>query len=155
MSHPKVATGRVAIYARYSSDLQSESSIDDQARRAREFIVRAGGDPKAIVFPDFAVSAASLERPGLEALMRAVEQGRIDVILTEDISRISRDIGDASNIFKRLQFAGVPLISISDGIDTSAKHAKLNFTVKSMAVLRGEKAPDDALARELGAMGLL
>ena len=131
--HPKVATGRVAIYARYSSDLQSEASIEDQARRGRDFIARAGGDPtKALVFPDFAVSGASMERPGLEALMRAVEAGRVDVILTEDISRISRDVGDAANIFKRLQFAGVPLISMSDGIDTSAKHAKLNFTVKSM-----------------------
>jgi DNA invertase Pin-like site-specific DNA recombinase len=131
--HPKVATGRVAIYARYSSDLQSEHSIEDQARRGRDVVARAGGDPtKAVVFPDFAVSGASLERPGLDALMRAVEAGSVDVILTEDISRISRDVGDAANIFKRLQFAGVPLISISDGIDTSTKHAKLNFTVKSM-----------------------
>ena len=131
--HPKIATGRVAIYARYSSELQSENSIEDQARRGREVIAHAGGDPtKALVFPDYAVSGASMVRPGLDALMRAVEAGTIDVILTEDISRISRDIGDASNIFKRLQFAGVPLISISDGIDTSSKHAKINFTVKSM-----------------------
>lgn len=131
--HPKLATGRVGIYARYSSDLQSEASIEDQARRARELVARAGGDPsKARVFPDYAISGASLDRPGLESLMRAVEAGAIDVIVTEDISRISRDVGDAAHIFKRLQFAGVPLISMSDGIDTSQKHAKLNFTVKSM-----------------------
>ncbi len=131
--HPKLATGRVGIYARYSSDLQSEASIEDQARRARDFIARAGGDPaKAIVFPDFAISGASMVRPGLDALMRAVDAGTIDLIVTEDISRVSRDVGDASHIFKRLQFAGVPLLSMSDGIDTSAKHAKLNFTVKSM-----------------------
>jgi DNA invertase Pin-like site-specific DNA recombinase len=29
-------------------------------------------------------------------------------------------------------FASVPLISISDGIDTSSKHAKLSFAVKSL-----------------------
>ena len=46
--------------------------------------------------------------------------------------RLSRDMGDAAHIFKRLQFAGVPLVSLADGIDTSAKHAKLNFAVKSM-----------------------
>lgn len=131
--HPKIATGRVGIYARYSSDLQNEGSIEDQTRRAREFIARAGGDPtKATVFPDYAVSGASMDRRGLDDLMRAVDQGRIDIIVTEDISRISRDMGDAAQIFKRLQFANVPLISISDGIDTSAKHAKLNFAVKSM-----------------------
>lgn len=131
--HPKIATGTVAIYARYSSELQSEASIEDQTRRAREVITRAGGDPdKALVFPDFAISGASMARPGLEALMRAVEEKRVDVILTEDVSRISRDMGDAAQIFKKLQFAGVPLISISDGIDTSSKHAKLNFAVKSL-----------------------
>ena len=131
--HEKIATGRIGIYARYSSDLQNESSIDDQARRAREAIARSGGDPtKAVVFPDYAVSGGSMERPGLEALLRAVEAGRIDVILTEDVSRISRDMGDAAHIFKRLQFAGVPLIGLSDGIDTSAKQGKLTYAFKSM-----------------------
>lgn len=131
--HPKVATGRVAIYARYSSELQSEASIEDQARRARDAIKRAGGDPtRAAVFADYAVSGASMARPGLESMMQAVEAGSIDVILTEDVSRLSRDMGDAAHIFKRLQFAGVPLVSLADGIDTSAKHAKLNFAVKSM-----------------------
>lgn len=131
--HPKIATGRIGIYARYSSDLQNESSIDDQARRAREAIARAGGDPsRATVFPDYAVSGGSMERPGLEALLRAVEAGRIDVILTEDVSRISRDMGDAALIFKRLQFASVPLIGLSDGIDTSARQGKLTYAFKSM-----------------------
>ncbi|MBK7197540.1 MAG: recombinase family protein [Myxococcales bacterium] len=126
-------TGRVAIYARYSSELQSEASIEDQARRAREAIKRAGGDPtRATVFADYAVSGASMARPGLESMMQAVEVGSIDVIITEDVSRLSRDMGDAAHIFKRLQFAGVPLVSLADGIDTSAKHAKLNFAVKSM-----------------------
>jgi DNA invertase Pin-like site-specific DNA recombinase len=35
-------------------------------------------------------------------------------------------------IFKRLQFKQVPLIGVADGIDTSEKHAKLSFTVKSL-----------------------
>ncbi len=131
--HPKIASGTVAIYARYSSELQSEASIEDQIRRARDVIARAGGDPdRAMVFPDYAMSGASMVRPGLEALLRAVDEKKVDVILTEDISRISRDMADAAQIFKRLQFAGVPLIGISDGIDTSAKHAKLNFAVKSL-----------------------
>jgi site-specific DNA recombinase len=99
--------------------------------------VRSSFAPAAIqpgrsFFPDFAISGSSMARPGLDALMKAVDAGEIDIVLTEDISRLSRDMGDAAHIFKRLQFAGVPLISISDGIDTSSKHAKLNFAVKSM-----------------------
>lgn len=131
--HPKIATGRVAIYARYSSELQSEASIDDQVRRARDVIAREGGDPmRAEVFSDYAVSGSSMARAGLEKLMAAVERGKVDIVLTEDISRLSRDMGDAAMIFKRLQFHCVPLIGLSDGIDTSHKHAKLSFAVKSL-----------------------
>jgi len=130
--HPKIATGRIGIYARYSSDLQSETSIDDQARRAREIVVRNGGDPtKARVFPDSAISGASRVRPGLDALLAAVDAGEIDVVITEDVSRISRDMADSAAIFKRLEYARVPLIGL-DGMDTSAKGGKLNYAFKSL-----------------------
>ena len=131
--HPKLKTEPAGIYARFSSELQRESSIEDQVRRCRELIAMAGGDAaNAEVFPDFAVSGASLQRPGFEAMMRAVSEGRIGVIVTEDISRISRDFADAASIFKRLQFADVPLISVADGIDTSSKNAKMTFFMQSM-----------------------
>jgi hypothetical protein len=51
--------------------------------------------------------------------------------LTEDVSRISCDMGDAAHIFKRLQFAGISLIGLSDDIDTSAKQRKLSYAFKS------------------------
>src|SRR5215468_8372888 len=128
-----IKTGPVGIYARFSSELQNERSIEDQVRRCREYIAQQGGDAtSAHVFPDFAVSGASLDRPGFEALMAAVDAGRIKAIITEDMSRISRDFADSAQIFKRLQFLKVPLVGVADGIDTSAKHAKLSFTVKSL-----------------------
>jgi site-specific DNA recombinase len=131
--HPALKTGPVAIYARYSSERQDERSIDDQVRRCREYIAQQGGNPDAAkVFPDFAISGASLDRPGFEAMMAAVNAGAIKAIVTEDMSRISRDFADSALIFKRLQFKQVPLVGVADGIDTSEKHAKLSFTVKSL-----------------------
>jgi len=122
-----------AIYARFSSDRQREASIDDQVRRCREYIERMGGNAAtALVFADHAVSGSSLERPAFEALLRAVDDGRIQYIVAEDLSRISRDVADAARVFRQLEFARVPLISISDGIDTSSKSAKLPFTFKSV-----------------------
>ena len=131
--HPKLKAGNVAIYARFSSDHQREASIEDQVRRCRAYIAQAGGDPgRAVVFSDFAVSGASMVRPGIESMMAAVDAGTVDAIVCEDLSRISRDIGDSANIYKRLQFASVPLLGVADGMDTSAKGAKLAFTVKSL-----------------------
>ena len=126
-------SGHVLIYARYSSMLQNERSIEDQVRRCREFIAQNGGKPEdAQVFADYAVSGASLDRPGFEALMEAANGGRGRAIVTEDMSRISRDFADSAQIFKQLQFRQVPLLGVADGIDTSSKHAKLSFTVKSL-----------------------
>ena len=126
-------SGPVFIYARYSSALQNERSIEDQVRRCREFIAQNGGKPEdAQVFADYAVSGASLDRPGFESLMAAVNDGRGRAIVTEDMSRVSRDFADSAQIFKQLQFRKVPLVGVADGIDTSTKHAKLSFTVKSL-----------------------
>src|SRR5436190_2171264 len=92
---------RVAVYARFSSDQQRDSSIDDQVRRCREHVEREGGaiDP-ALVFADYAVSGASLARPGFEAMMSAVAGRQVDVIVTEDVSRITRDFADGAAPFK-------------------------------------------------------
>lgn len=122
--------GRPAIYARFSSARQDERSIDDQVRRCRAHLNDQRSEVE--VFADYAVSGAGLNRPGFEALMAAVKAGLVTTIVTEDISRISRDFADAAHIFKELQYARVPLIGIADGIDTSAKHAKLTFTLKSL-----------------------
>ena len=131
--HPTIKNGPVAIYARFSSDRQRETSIEDQVRRCRDYIAQSGGDPeKAQVFSDFAISGAGLDRPGFEAMMNAIESQRVQVIVTEDLSRISRDFTDAAIIFRKLQFAQIPLIGVADGIDTSSKNAKLSFTVKSL-----------------------
>lgn len=126
---------RVAIYARYSSTLQKEASIEDQVRRCGEYVTRAGGTVQPeLIFIDAATSGASLDRAGFERMMRLVRARpkRIDAIVTEDLSRISRDFADAAQVFKQLQYDQVPLIGVADGIDTSRKTAKMEFTVKSL-----------------------
>lgn len=126
---------RVAVYARFSSDRQRETSIEDQIRRCVAFVKANGGivDP-TLVFADAAISGSTMVRPGFEALMTATQRktARVEVIVTEDMSRISRDFADSANIFKRLQFAKIPLVGVADGIDTSQKGAKMAFTLKSL-----------------------
>src|SRR5690348_6246477 len=125
-----IKTGPVGSYARFSTMLQHGRGIGEQARRCGDLVAEEGGSPaEAQVFADFAVSGASLDRPGFEAMMTAVQSGRLRAIVTEDMSRISRDFADSAQIFKRLQFEQVALLGVADGIDTSSKHAKLSFTV--------------------------
>ncbi|MBI3202035.1 MAG: recombinase family protein [Myxococcales bacterium] len=127
-----LAGKRVAVYARYSSTLQSETSIEDQVTRCAAFVDAAGGVVSDdLIFTDIAISAASLQRPGFARMMAAVEEHRVDAIVTEDLSRISRDIADSAALFKKLQYLSVPLIGVADGIHTGEKSAKLTFWAKS------------------------
>ena len=105
----------VAIYARYSSDLQTEKSIADQLARCRD-IARAYASGPAEVFTDQALSGASTaNRPGLLALLRRLEQGRISIIITESLDRLSRDQADLALIYRATKTHGARLITASDG----------------------------------------
>lgn len=129
----RLTGNRVAAYARYSSDKQSESSIEDQLRRFRELLAREGRTlDERLTLTDYAISGASTNRPGFDALMAMVRRREIDVLLVEDVSRLARNQSDATRLYEELAFYGVQLIALGDGIDTQHKGAKLQFGVKAL-----------------------
>jgi DNA invertase Pin-like site-specific DNA recombinase len=96
---------RVAIYARFSSDLQDVRSITDQVAAARDHAIRQGWRVVA-EFSDAAISGASLHnRPGLLDLLVAAQAQQFDAVLTESIDRLSRDLEDIAGLHKRLRAA--------------------------------------------------
>ncbi len=128
-------TPRCAAYARYSSDLQSPSSIEDQLRKCRECAALHGFQfMDEHIYVDQAVSGVGADRPGLRSLMAAaLSQARpFDVILVDDSSRLSRDTKDALSIFERLNFSGIRLIAVSQGIDSQNEQAQVLVTVHGM-----------------------
>src|ERR1700679_1124582 len=84
---------RCAIYARYSSDLQRDSSIEDQIRKCREYATGRGWTiQEQHIRCDRAVSAGSMAgRDGLTALMADAKQKPrpFDYILIDDTSRLA------------------------------------------------------------------
>lgn len=126
---------RIAIYARYSSDNQSEASIEDQVYRCQKWIEQRGGAVRdELIHADYALSGASAHRPQLQALLEKVEAKPrgVDVIVMEDVSRLARDLADSAAIYKRVRFCDVTIIGIADGVDTSDHGAKLTFGMKSL-----------------------
>jgi DNA invertase Pin-like site-specific DNA recombinase len=104
-----------AIYARYSTDLQREESIEDQVRACQRAADAAGLGP-ARVFADAGVSGASMaRRPGLADLLDAVESGRVGAVIVESLDRLSRDQADLALIWRALKTANVRLITASEG----------------------------------------
>jgi site-specific DNA recombinase len=121
-------TRQCAIYARYSSDLQRESSIEDQIRRCREYAARQGWPVmEQFVMADRTISAASVA--GREALQKLVSAAKrndrpFDCLLIDDTSRLARDLSDALRTLRILEFYGVTIVSVSQGIDASQGNAR-------------------------------
>ncbi|HWJ86898.1 MAG TPA: recombinase family protein [Pelagibacterium sp.] len=106
---------RAAIYARFSTDLQKDRSIDDQIALCREY---AAKNRLHVVeqYSDKARSGASLfGRDGLLSLMEAAREGHYQTLIVEALDRLSRDQEDLAGIYKRLSFAGVEIIAVHDG----------------------------------------
>lgn len=112
---PKAIPMRTAIYARFSTQLQKDSSIEDQVRICTERAEREGWTVTA-VFSDYAISGAVRDRPGLNALIEHVRTGSAEQVMAEAIDRLSRDQEDLAGIYKRLRFAGARIVTLSEGV---------------------------------------
>jgi DNA invertase Pin-like site-specific DNA recombinase len=121
---------RIALYARYSSDQQREASIEDQLRLCRLYAEKQGW-VVAETYHDRAVSGASLIRPGIQELLADALRGRFQVVLAEALDRISRDQEDVAGVFKRMAFAGVKIITLSEG-EITHLHVGLKGTMNAL-----------------------
>ncbi|MBZ7923143.1 recombinase family protein [Ensifer adhaerens] len=106
---------RAAIYARFSTDLQSERSVDDQIELCREFATRQGYIVARSYFDKARSGASIFGRDGLLSLMDDAREGKFDVVVVEALDRLSRDQEDLAGLHKRLTFAGVEIVAVHDG----------------------------------------
>lgn len=122
---------RVALYARYSSDMQNEASIEDQLAICRD---QAAREKWRVVgtYQDAAISGASvILRPGILALLQDAQLGKFDVILVEALDRISRGQADIAKLYDDFQFAGVKLVTLAEG-EISELHVGLKGTMNAL-----------------------
>jgi site-specific DNA recombinase len=125
---------RVVIYARYSSDLQSPKSIDDQIALCRAYAERQGWIV-VTTFEDAALSGFGIEnRPGYQRLLAAAlgPSRPFEVIVVEDLSRLTRDMAEALRLYHRLRLKGIELVGVSDGIATARQGGKVQLAVKGL-----------------------
>ncbi|WP_245820741.1 recombinase family protein [Flavimaricola marinus] len=110
--------------------MQRDASIDDQERLCRERAEREGWTITGI-FTDRALSGASMLRPGLQDVLNQAQAGKFDVLLCEALDRLSRDQADVATIFKRLSFAEVGSVTLSEG-EIGELHVGLKGTMNQL-----------------------
>lgn len=110
---PSGTPKRAALYARHSTDKQATSTADQIARCQAHCLSR--GYQISGIFTDEAVSGKVRQRPGLAGLLAAARRGDVDVIVTEDLSRLSRRIGHISDTYDILSFLGISIETLGNG----------------------------------------
>jgi site-specific DNA recombinase len=92
---------RAALLARVSTDMQAEEglSIPAQLAEMREFCEKRGWKIVA-EFIDAGYTGSTMERPGLQGLLAALEQRAFDVAVVHELSRLSRSIFDTFELFE-------------------------------------------------------
>ncbi len=124
-------TLRCALYARYSSDQQRAASIEDQFRICRERAAREGWKV-AGAYRDSAISGDSMIlRPGVQALLEDARRGMFEVVVAEALDRVSRDQADVATLYKHLRFAGVTIVTLSEG-EIDELHVGLKGTMNAL-----------------------
>ncbi len=122
----------IAIYLRLSledrvqegslTQVKEESnSITSQRKMLREYIRKDTelATCEVLEFCDDGVSGTSMDRPGVQELLKQVKQGRVKCILVKDMSRFSRDYIELGTYLNQIfPFMGVRFIAVNDHYDS-------------------------------------
>ena len=124
---------RAVIYARFSSEKQSETSLDDQERICRARAVRDGFEILE-TFSDQSISGSTplASRPGGVKLLAAMLAERFDVLIVEGLDRLSRDQVESEQICRRFEHKRLRIIGISDGYDSTAASRKIQRGIRGL-----------------------
>jgi len=110
---------RAVIYARFSSELQRNESIDAQVRAITEY---AGRNNMKIVgeYIDKAKSATTDKRPEFQHMISDAKHKKFDVVLVHKLDRFARNRNDSMIYRTELRRHNVRLISILEYIDENS-----------------------------------
>ena len=123
---------RAVIYARYSSDNQTEASIEGQLRECMEFAEHAGIDViKSYI--DRALSAKSDNRPEFQQMIKDSYKHAFDCIIVWKLDRFSRNRYDSAHYKALLRKNGVKVVSAKEAIAEGSEGILLESVLEGMA----------------------
>lgn len=122
---------RVAAYCRVSTDREDQAnSLASQKRYFTDYIEQHGDWILADIYPDEGLSGTTTRRrEQFNRMIADAQAGKLDLILTKEVSRFARNTVDTLEYTRRLKALGIGVIFLSDNIDTRDNDGELRLTL--------------------------
>lgn len=144
---------RAAIYTRISNEekaRQESNSLESQRDICGHYIQvqRDKGWKCSGVYEDPGFSGKDLNRPGIQKLLSDVRAGKVDVVVTYKLDRISRSLKDFYGFWELLKSYNAAFVSATQSFDTSNSTGILMLNILlSFAQFERELAVERTAAR--------
>ena len=122
---------RVAAYCRVSTDKEDQTnSFDAQQRYFRECIERNPDWHLQKIYADEGSSGTSTrKRTQFNAMIQAARAGRLDLIITKEVSRFARNTVDTLAYTRELRQRGIGVLFLSDNINSLDADGEFRLTI--------------------------
>ena len=120
------------IYARFSSDKQTENSIEAQVRACEDYAEIHGYTINKI-YSDEAVSAKNDRRPEFQKMIKDAEKGLFQTVLVHKYNRFARRMIDHVTSEDKLNQAGVDLIAVAEDFGNGKEAVIMKALMRSLS----------------------
>lgn len=148
---------KIALYVRVSTDEQAENpegSIKNQQQRLREAVIYRNKNSSfgeiTGVYIDSAISAKDMNRPKLQEMLRAIQNGEINLVMVTELSRLSRNNRDFLSMWDLMREFKCSFMSLREDFDTTtAAGEMLLFQLMNFAQFERKQTSERVTANNL------
>ncbi len=126
---------KTAIYSRKSKFTGKGESIANQIDLCKAYIKSKNpdiADDSILIFEDEGYSGKNTNRPQFQHMMSEIRNGNIQTVVCYRLDRISRNVGDCSNLINELAIYGVEFCSINENFDTTTPMGRAMYNICSV-----------------------
>ena len=126
---------KVAIYSRKSKFTGKGESIGNQIEMCRQSIHNTFdniSDDDILIFEDEGFSGSNTNRPQFQKMLKLCREKQIKCIVCYRLDRISRNVGDYSNLINELNKLDVSFISVNEKFDTTTHMGRAMMYIASV-----------------------
>ena len=136
----------IALYLRLSKEDDDKKIESESIKNQRDFLteyVEKLNCKVSEIYIDDGYSGTNFERPDFKRLISDIDTGKINTVITKDLSRLGRDyIQTGYFLEKYFPSKGVRFIAVNDGIDTSIEDSGNNDMSPFRSVINDMYAKD-------------